>query len=198
MVWLRFFLVVALVSLGGCLSQDSSNPTAVEPAASTTDGLGNKPAGAGVLANVTGSAHVQVFPGSGFGLRKLTFSAVQHADGNVTGEWNIVAGATILHGNIDCMTILPDGKSARISGIVENALFTTFLPGTAFAIQLEDNGNGGSGEPDSNSEVRAFRNAPPEVGHHFCVTGVAPVPVEQMAIEKGNVNIRVASDNGPS
>ena len=144
-----------------------------------------------MVGSVTGSAHLQVFAAQGLGLRKLTFNAIRRVDGSVGGEWNIVAGASIIHGDIDCLNILPGGGSARISGIVTDAKFTTFLPGTAFAIQLNDNGNGSSGDADEATSVRAFRNADPEVGRLFCETGEAPADLEFLMVEKGNVSIHV-------
>jgi hypothetical protein len=145
-----------------------------------------------VTGSVTGGGHLIFFPGlaPGLGTRRLAISAVQTADGTTTGEWQIVVGATILHGDIDCLTILPDGKSARLSGIVEQAKFTSFLPGTAFALELVDSGEGSMGGGDADTGPLAFRNAPPEVGRTFCETGEAPAELELMAIEKGNFQVR--------
>ncbi len=145
---------------------------------------------AGIVALASGSAHLQFFPPPGFGLRRLTFTAQESWNGDTKGEWQIVAGATILHGDLDCLTISPDGRSARISGIVTNARFTTFLPNTAFAMEVRDNGAGRSGDPDQTTSLLAFRNAAPEVGRAYCETGETPVQLEPMDILHGNFTVK--------
>lgn len=152
----------------------------------------------GVAGSATGSAHVTVFPPSvphGLALRNFAFSAVKRGDGSTMGEWQIVAGGTILHGPIDCLTIAPDGESARISGLVSSAKFSpTFEEGTAFAMELFDNGAGGSSDADVTTNLRAFRNMAPEVGRAFCETGATPpgVDLDPLPTEHGNLTIRLA------
>ena len=185
---LRIIAAVALLALTGCSANHESSPSSFELAAlSGNGGASEIQPYSGVSGHITGSAHFQVFAANGLGLRKLTFNAIRHADGSVSGQWNIVAGASIIHGDIDCLTILPGGEIARFSGVVTNALFTTFQVGTAFAIQVVDNDAG----PDAASEVRAFRNAAPEVGRLFCETGEAPAEVEMMDMELGKIQIHV-------
>lgn len=186
---LRIVAFVALVVVAGC-AHDDPGPTGpdlalIDPVTTSLQ------APVGLAGSVTGSGHVQVFGIQGLGLRKLTFSAIQDAAGEVTGEWNIVAGGTILHGDVDCLNILPGGQVARMSGVVTSAKFTTFQPGTAFAIEVVDNGSGRSGSFDETSELRAFKNLPPEVGRQFCETGEAPADAEPMPIELGNLTIHV-------
>ena len=129
----------------------------------------------------------------GLALRTFAFTALRAADGSVRGEWQLVAGATILHGDIDCLTIEPGGLSARISGIVSSAKFATFLPGTAFAMEIFDNGNGGSGDADVSTQLRAFRNAAPEVGRAFCTSGMVPegADLDPLPTDHGNFSIQV-------
>jgi hypothetical protein len=193
---LQTIVLMGLVALAGC-GGETSSPTAV-----STDDATNLvgaadagvPMGLGEMGSVTGGAQLQVFSAPGTGLRKLTFSAVQHADGTVSGEWNLVVGATILHGDVDCLNILPGGKVARLAGIVTDAKFTSYQEGTAFALEVHDNGNGLSGDVDETSAVQAFRNAPPEVGRHFCETGEAPADLDFMGLERGNVSIHVVGE----
>lgn len=190
MTRLRFLALAALVAVAGCSAENDPGPTGVslERLEQSTTEIQSL---AGVAGSVTGSAHIQVFGIQGLGLRKLTFSAIRAADGTVRGEWNIVAGASIIHGDVDCLNILPGGQVARLSGVVTSAKFTSFQPGTAFAIQVVDNGAGQSGAADETSEVRAFQNLPPEVGRIFCETGEAPSDVDIMGIELGNITIHV-------
>lgn len=148
----------------------------------------------GVTGSVTGSGHWEVFPAPvppGFGLRRLTLHAVQLADGTVNGEWNIVVGATILHGTLDCVTFLPDGRSARVSGIVESVKFSNiFQAGTAFAMLVVDTGEGSAAPPDRTSDLLTFANQPPEVGRAYCEDGVEPAPVEPEDTLIGDFQVR--------
>jgi hypothetical protein len=151
-------------------------------------------AAAGATASVTGSGHFSFFPPPGpDGLRlwKLTLNAVRHQDGGTSGEWQIVVGASILHGDVDCVTVLPGGTVARVSGIVEDAKFTSFVPGTGFAIEVTDNGQGGDADSDQTTSALAFRNTPPETARAFCETGTAPTDLDVIPMELGNFRIRV-------
>ena len=182
-----FVGALGVVVLVGCNALETTAPPATRLVQAA--GGGGAAIEAGVSGSVTGSAIVQFFAPNGLGLRKLTFNAVKHADGRVTGQWNIVVGASILHGDVDCLTILPGGTRARLSGIVTGAKFTSFLPGTAFALEVVDTGEGQNEPGDATTELLAFRNAPPEVGRLFCETGEAPPGVELVEIELGNVQV---------
>lgn len=153
----------------------------------------------GVPGSASGSGHV-LYAGAptppGLGLRNFAFSAVAHADGSVSGEWQIVVLATILHGPIDCLVIAPDGRSARISGLVADVKPATssFEENTAFAMELFDNSAGGSGEPDVTTQLLAFRNEDPSVGRDFCESGVVPpgADLNPLPVDHGNFTIRIA------
>jgi hypothetical protein len=109
----------------------------------------------------------------------------------VNGEWNIVVGATILHGTLDCVTFLPDGRSARVSGIVESVKFSNiFQAGTAFAMLVVDTGEGSAAPPDRTSDLLTFANQPPEVGRAYCEDGVEPAPVEPEDTLIGDFQVR--------
>lgn len=192
----RLKAAVALLAVIGPGCQ--AEPTGVQSAGPAA--AGQPPAlsvGAGVAGSVTGSAHLTVFPGAppGLATRNFTVSAVEQADGSVSGEWEIVAGGTILHGDVDCMWIAPDGVSARISGIVTDAKFTTFQVGTAFAMELFDNGNGASGDPDITTQLRAFKNLAPAAGRAFCEDGTVPTgaDLDPLPTEEGNFQIRTGA-----
>lgn len=159
-----------------------------------------------VAASVTGSAHFPAFPPDqclifnpgcpspqGIGTRNMALHVLSFDDGSVRGAWQSTAGSTILHGTIDCLTIAPDGRSARLSGLVTNAKFTLFQTGTAFAMEVFDNGPGGSSAPDQSTAIAVFRNLAPEVGRDFCETGAVPGDGQLPPIpsEQGNVTIRV-------
>jgi hypothetical protein len=190
--------VAALLSaalLAACQGE-IANPSAFEAELGPRLGLAQVES-QGIAGAASGSAHVSVDLGvplpPGLGLRNFAFTALRDAEGNVRGAWQIVAGSSILHGNIDCLTIEPGGASARVSGLVTQAKFTTFLPGTAFAMEIFDNGNGGSGDPDVSTQLRAFRNAAPEVGRQFCISGTIPdgADLQPLPTDHGNFSIRV-------
>lgn len=189
-----------LALLVGCES-GVTGPDTAEVQSATAAANANAVAG-----SVTGSAHFLAFsldqciignPGCpappGIATRDMAFQARVASDGSATGLWQSVAGSAVLHGSIDCVTIAPDGESARLSGLVTSAQFTLFEPGTAFAMEVFDNSAGGSGTPDASTAIRAFRNLPPEVGRAFCETGAVPEGAELAVVPsaEGNVTIRV-------
>lgn len=189
--WLAAVLTVSI--LAAC--HDGDDPTGPGTTAELTE-QSAADITTGIRGSVTGSAHITVFPPPvppGLGSRNFTLSAQEYSDGVVDGEWQVVAGGSILHGSVDCMTIAPDGASARLSGIVESASFTLFEEGTAFAIEIFDNGDGASGDPDVTTQLRAFRNEPPEVGTAFCVSGEVPAgaDLDPRPTEEGNFSIRL-------
>lgn len=184
---------MALIMLAAC--QDGPIPTAPAADAGPTDQAPVSAVSAGITGSASGSAHLTAFPPPtppGLATRNFTFNVKQFADGTTQGQWQLVAGGSILHGSLDCLTIAPDGKSARISGVVEGAKVTTFEVGTAFAMEIFDNGDGASGEPDVTTQLRAFRNAPPEVGTAFCVSGTIPdgADLDPRPTENGNLTIQ--------
>lgn len=181
-------LLACATAIGACSVEDGSSPVAPD--------RGLAPADAGVVASVSGSGHWEFdfgFPvPRGLGLRKLTLHAVELADGTVNGEWNIVVGGTILHGSLDCVEFLPDGKSARVSGLVEEVKFSTiFQPGTAFGMEIVDNGEGADAPRDQDSDLLSFLNAPPEVGRDFCENGTVPPGFGLDDTLIGNFQVRV-------
>ncbi len=186
-----------LILIAACQS-DRLGPASPDAA------LGGRPVNslgaAGVAGSATGSAHITYFPPPvppGLGLRTFGFSAVKQADGSVSGQWQIVVGATILHGPIDCLTIETDGHSARISGLVSEVkpAGSSFMENTAFAMELFDNGPGASADPDVSTQLLAFRNADPQVGRDFCEQGTIPsgADLQPLPLDHGNFTVRVGS-----
>ena len=148
-----------------------------------------------VVATVTGGAHWIISSGPFAGLlRRFTFNAVQRADGSAFGEWQLIVGLTILHGDITCLAI--EGDGARVGGIVEDGKFTTFVDGTDIAWEAVDGGEGANeAAEDQTSNPVAFRNAPAGSAAEFCASGTVPeLPGNPDftidAITYGNVQIR--------
>ncbi len=187
---------VALVLLVAACATADNGPLGPDQMASPAVAL--SVGSGGIAGSVTGSAHLTVFPPPtppGLALRNFTFSAVRNTDGSASGEWQLVAGATIIHGSIDCLTIASDGQSARMSGLVERVkpAGSSFHENTAFAIEVWDNGPGESGDLDVTTQLSAFRNEAPEVGRAFCETGATPLGADlnPLPIEHGNLTVRL-------
>lgn len=136
-----------------------------------------------VVESATGSAHL--VNSAGF-FRRVTFNVRRYEDGTVDGEFQLVAGAAIIHAEPTCFTI--DGSIVRIAGIVENPLFVLNVPpGSGFVIQVSDEGEGANDDVDTTSRI--FFNVPLEDLDGFCETGDAPGDLIQFALTQGNVQI---------
>ena len=123
-----------------------------------------------VVQSVTGSGH---FTNAAGFWRRLTIAAHRYADGTVDGEWQIVSGATILHGNVTCLWI--DGTEARVGGITEASKFSPNVEeGWEFATRVVDNGQGSTDPADQTS--RQFFTPTAGAADTFCATGATPFP----------------------
>jgi hypothetical protein len=169
---------VAALALAGCTAETSTlpAPTAGTDMAAAID--------AAVVGSASGGGHWITTDGL---TRRLAFSVRRFDDGSVHGEWQLVAGATIMHGRLTCLSI--DGNTARVGGVVERSFFSLFLVDTDVAWYVVDDGEG-SGASDATSNLRAFRNAPPGSAQAFCDTGAAPTAVGPDVISFGNVSVR--------
>ena len=171
----RHLAIVALLLPAACAT-DSTTLTSAGPLAASVD--------APVVASASGGGHW--FTPDGL-RRRLAFSVRRHADGSTDGEWQLVAGATIMHGRLTCLSV--DGNTARVGGVVEQSKFSLFLVDTDVAWYVVDDGEG-NGAADATSNLRAFRNSAPGTAQAFCDTGAAPTPVSQDVISFGNVQVR--------
>jgi len=204
----RTIIVGAILSFAVVASCDTgaTGPSAAASFESAPVDAGMLVSTEDVAASVTGSAHFPAFPPDqclifnpgcpspqGIGTRNMALHVLAFDDGAVRGAWQSTAGSAILHGTVDCMTIAPDGQSARLSGLVTNAKFTLFQAGTAFAMEVFDNGAGMSSTPDESTAIAVFRNLAPAVGRAFCETGAVPAggALPPIPSEQGNVTIRV-------
>ncbi|MGH7639198.1 MAG: hypothetical protein ACREOK_16225 [Gemmatimonadaceae bacterium] len=96
-----------------------------------------------VVATARGSAPLEI-AGE---LRTFTFNAKQHADGSVSGEFQIIARQVdrVTHGRITCMTVL--GKSAWLGGIIERD-DSGVSTGAEARFRVVDLGQAPGGSPD--------------------------------------------------
>ena len=92
--------------------------------------------------------------------RTFSFSAVQYADGTATGQAQIASRKfdVTFHIAIDCLNVLPDGKTAQISGVVTRTSrpddYPDIVLGEVHRFTVQDNGEPGVG-------VDKFSGVPP-------------------------------------
>ena len=137
--------------------------------------------------SVTG--HAEFVTATGFRFR-YSFSAIRHADGSVSGEFenhieNAATGEFVLLAHVDIVCFTVTGNIARIGGIVERQVGGATPPPAEGFITVVDNGEGGQGVADLAS--------PPGVGPGsalaHCDTGL-PRPL--FPVEHGNIQVRPA------
>lgn len=187
--------VVALLALSvlplsaGCRADMADGPAGPERAASVHS--------SGIVASATGSGHQQRADGS---LRKFTISAVAHADGTASGQYDLMVGpldflkadgisppVLRLHGTVTCLTVV--GSSAFIGATVDAntnaALFFGREDFTGAAIELID--NDGTGQPDEISAVAVYFPETGSTPQDYCDD---PVPGPVSPIDQGNITVR--------
>lgn len=179
-------LLLAAAAAAGCgaINRPAIDPAAGSAAPSRSAGRGAGDATGPAEYLVTGGAHFVNVTGL---FRRVTFEMRQHADGTFDGEWNLVAGAAIIHGEPRCFRIV-DGHTVRIGGVVENSHFVpNVAPGSGFVMMVTDDGEGANGTPDLTSRI--YFNVPLADVDAFCETGTAPGPLPFDALTAGNVQI---------
>jgi len=133
-------LVVASVVLLGCGDHTLPNELPASAlSADVTQTPGSSATGAGQI--ISGAAP-----------RRITFTAVRHADGSVSGAYLLnTPGVEVpgffarIHAHIICSRIV--GNQARIGGVVDQSSDPGFL-GRDMAFLAEDNGEGVNDPPD--------------------------------------------------
>jgi hypothetical protein len=112
-------------------------------AAAALVGAGGAAAAVTVLHSAQGSGHVQFGTTQEF----ISFTAVQHADGSVTGSAEIhdITAGVKAHVDVNCLNVV--GNTATISGIVTSSSDPT-IEGFQAIWQVVDNGQGGNAPPD--------------------------------------------------
>ena len=137
---------------------------------------------AGAAGNPSATGHIDILDSSGaLSLDHYSFSAIQHKDGRVTGQAEILilpVGGTAerIHVAVDCLVFV-GADTATVGGTVTEVQVgtTPFIVGDHVAFTVVDNGEGGDSPPDEGSPV----------------TGVADCPqLATFASERGNVQVR--------
>jgi hypothetical protein len=147
-----------------------------------------------VVHSATGSGHqddIDAATGEVFN-RTFSFSAVQYADGTTNGNAQIASRKfdLVIHMRIDCLYVLPDGKTARLSGVVTRTsrAFPEAPVGEVHRFTVQDNGEPGAG-------VDKFSGVPPNPLARDCDDAdfgepeparVAPT----RTVDRGNIQVR--------
>lgn len=162
--------------------------------ASSAPGAGNP-----VVNRATGAGHqddVDTATGNVFN-RTFSFSAVRHADGTASGNAQIASRKfqqdgkeLVVHMDIDCLLVLGDGKTARLSGVITRTSFPfAEAPlGEVHRFSVQDNGEPGDG-------VDMFSGVPPNPLARDCDDAdfgePAPARVAPTrTVNRGNIQVR--------
>jgi hypothetical protein len=94
------------------------------------------------------------------GTQHFSFQAKTDGSGNVTGSFETKsAGQDIrVHGNIDCLRVLPDGKTAIMTGVVTQVVGNGFpiAVGDRVWFKVQDNGEGANAAGDKFTDYYLF------------------------------------------
>ncbi|HVM01901.1 MAG TPA: hypothetical protein VM263_04455 [Acidimicrobiales bacterium] len=155
---------------------------------------GAGPGGNGPVHSATGSGHhddVDAATGEVFN-RTFSFSAVLFADGTTEGNAQIASRKfdLVIHMRIDCLHVLPDGRTARLSGVVTRTSrpFAEAPVGEVHRFTVQDNGEPGRG-------VDKFSGVPPNPLARDCDDADfgAPDPsrvAPTRTVERGEIQVR--------
>jgi len=115
-------------------------------------------------------------------VQQFSFHANTDRNGNVSGSWesNSPGQNCRTHGNITCLTILADGKTAIMSGVVTQVVGDCFgaTVGTPIWFTVQDNGEG------SNSPGDRFTD------YYFFTSGCGNYGAPLHLIENGNIQVK--------
>jgi len=127
--------------------------------------------------SATGSGRIQFGPNR----ESISFSAIQHQDGSVTGNAEVqdVSAGVTLHIDVDCLNVV--GNVATISGIVTRSSEPT-LEGFEGIFQVVDGGEG-KGSVDLMSLANFFEVGVGPDCH-------APGEFDLAPTESGNIQVR--------
>ena len=147
-----------------------------------------------IVHSATGAGHqddVDVATGEVFN-RTFSFSAVQYADGSASGNAQIASRKfdLVFHMRIDCLHVLADGKTARLSGVVTRTSHPDpELPvGEVHRFTVQDNGEPGAG-------VDKFSGVPPNPLARDCNDADFDQPepgrvAPSRTVSRGNIQVR--------
>jgi hypothetical protein len=164
----------------GCSGDLDPNPTspslssAITPLESANQGQ----------QQVTGSIFINLADFGG-APQRMSFSAIRHRDGRVTGQFQIFSSqepGVRVHGIVTCLGI--DGNLARLGGAITRSSPPGFEGPTFW--RVVDNGEGRHAPPDLSSDLIPF--VPPEIVEEFCTVGFDFPPL--IPSPQGNIQVR--------
>lgn len=118
-------------------------------------------------------------------VQHFSFEAYEDENGVIGGTYESKSPGQNLrtHGNITCVTILPDGKSAFISAVITHRVGTGFagfyLIGNYVSFEVQDNGEGANSPPDQFSDYYDFGS------DLYC----GPYELPLQTINNGNIQV---------
>jgi hypothetical protein len=129
----------------------------------------------------------------GVTIEKYSFTAHHLGSGEVGGRFQVrdvfADGSEQLKvkGEVTCFTVEPDGKTARMGGIVDGG--DPSFAGTEAAWTVRDNGEGNNDPPDEATDLRF--GLPPGIAETHCTVGFPPEAFGTFGpSERGNVQVR--------
>lgn len=173
-------LLLSIAVLVGCTSSSELNPTApMSPASEASF------AASGAQERVTGHANI-VLPGFGDAVQRYSQSAIRHADGTVSGQFELKSeqdGGLRIHGDVFCFTIV--GNTARLAGRIDQSDIA-FAPVGSYAVwTIIDNGQGSRSPPDLTSDFFVGLNEATATFH--CAVGFNLAPF--IPVLSGNLQV---------
>jgi hypothetical protein len=172
-----FLLFVALATVG-CLDGPTDLPFDADP----------QFAAQGVVHSATGSGHL---PSGAEDKRVFAFTALEHADGSVSGQFTLVITAPVLgsenpaigriEAEVVCMSV--SGNRAWVGGVVKSAARSDWV-GRQTGWAVEDNGPGNSGDLISLMNIPSTN---PDLAQSVCD---AQTRVPNRLVEGGSVRVR--------
>jgi hypothetical protein len=127
-------------------------------------------------------------------LEKYSFNAHNLGNSKIGGRFNVRdifpdgSGKDVAKGSVTCFTVEPDGKTARMGGIVESATNPDFV-GTDAVWTVVDNGEGQKDPPDQGTDLRWA--LPPGYAEFHCTVGFPPEAFGTFGFSgRGNVQVR--------
>jgi hypothetical protein len=143
----------------------------------------------GIVASTTGSGH---FTGSNGEYVTFAHNAVLHADGTVSGHYqiNIRSLDAAFRGPVTCLNVI--GNRAWVGGIAEQVVSSNpnlaALEGQEMWFQVRDNGEGGDDPPDITTSIGITPiGGPPGEAAAYCQA--APEPRTPLQIQGGNIQV---------
>jgi hypothetical protein len=179
-------LVVCSVALAACDATRSAAPSAGDAEATRVA------FSAGTVAVLTGSGHHVRVAGTEEDLTTFSFTAVRHADGTVSGQYQYnfrLRGFAVL-GKVTCVST--NGTQAWVGGTVDQVV--TADPAFESLLGLEmwwrsiDNGEGAGATPDLSTGVGFELEGNPTTAASWCQDQPEVLPLR--VVEHGNIQLR--------